>query len=500
MSLRSRLQAAVSRRTSEIVKDREDARAGSRKEAPAVNGRVRMVQERLQSPTRRDSASACAKPHADQTEAAAASQKSGSASPTKGASPRKKKSDAPSKDMTPEERQRLAAMAYIQQQEAAAIAAVKSQKTKKKRTSQPSTSSEQSPAPTSRQQQAVPPPMSAPSAPPQNLQPAVKDAGAGTASAAAARRKFTEKEASARPTAKSSEAGQRVPPPTHQAVPPPKPVPAPPQQTAAEEAAAAASSAAAARKKILEKEQSAIAITDDRQQVGRGATLRLKTSPEAVQNGTASVPGGQNRASRSVALSKPLSPGPDGVGPDFASPSSLSLARAAGLFRDLSGLLRTQLSSDGRLTYAEIVDGLGKRQDIAAQLGLPTKTAQEYHLRRLFKCAGPPSVARGERVDSDAFANYFASGGKATENGTPTSACVPKLWKAGLTPRDDQQSSDAQADPAVEGADAAPAQKDLIKELQEPETKPDQRVAQERSDVKFADQAGAYGAFIDAVD
>jgi len=491
MSVRSSLQSAVSRRTNEIVKDRDDALAGSRKETPAVNGKVRMVQQRLQLPSQGDSAAADAKPQGGQTEAAAASAvEQGSASATKDASPRRKnKSRGTSQDMTSEDRQRLAAMAYIQQQEAAAIAAVKSQRTKKKRTSQVD-SSEPSPSPPPK---AVPPPMSAPSAQPQNVQPAVEDAGAA---AAAARRKITGKEVPAGATAKRSEDGPSVPPPRHQPAPPPQPPPAPPQQTAAEAAAVVAASAAAARKKILEKEQSS--ITNSRPQVGKGVTaLRLKTSPADVQNGTASVPAGQDRASRSVALSKPLSPGPDRVGPDFASPSSLSLASAARLFRDLSGLPGTQPSLDGRLTYAEIVDGLGKRHDIAAQLGLPTKTAQEYHLRRLFKCAGPPSMARVDKVDSDAFSNYFASGGKVTENrSTPVagSTSVPKLWKAGLTPRDDQhQPSAAQADTTAEGTAAPSAQKVTTKGVQESETtKPDPQVVQDGSHVNLADQAGEF--------
>ena len=195
---------------------------------------------------------------------------------------------------------------------------------------------------------------------------------------------------------------------------------------------------------LSEKSQSAYVRQQEERSV---ATLRLNTKPlppAAHGKSIAREDLSQSRASRSVALSKPLSPGPKRS--EFASPSSLSEKAAVGIFLDLYAL---QVPGDKppdscvKMTYAQLADGLGKRPHIAGQLGLPTKTAQEYHLRLLFKLSDQLSSSRGDEVDSDCFARYFVSGGNVHGNdgsldSKPKSA-VPRLWMQGLAPTDIQQ-------------------------------------------------------------
>jgi hypothetical protein len=151
----------------------------------------------------------------------------------------------------------------------------------------------------------------------------------------------------------------------------------------------------------------------------------------------------QQRHSRPVALSKPLGPDSNQSATDFASPVSLSRINAAVFFRELCQAvpLGNRTSSNLEMTYSQMIEGLNTRSDISEQLGLPTRTAQEHHARRLFKVGFSPAPI-SDVVGSDEFVDYFAYGGKVVDrsrNGNGKSSNgfnVPKLWTVGRTPRD----------------------------------------------------------------
>ena len=151
----------------------------------------------------------------------------------------------------------------------------------------------------------------------------------------------------------------------------------------------------------------------------------------------------QLRHSRPVALSKPLGLDSNQSAMDFASPVSLSRINAAVFFRELCQAvpLGSRTSSNLEMTYSQMIEGLSTRSDISEQLGLPTRTAQEHHVRRLFKVGFSPAPI-SDVVGSDEFVDYFAYGGKVVDrsrNGNGKSSNgfnVPKLWTVGRTPRD----------------------------------------------------------------
>ena len=148
----------------------------------------------------------------------------------------------------------------------------------------------------------------------------------------------------------------------------------------------------------------------------------------------------QLRHSRPVALSKPLGLDSNQSAMDFASPVSLSRINAAVFFRELCQAvpLGSRTSSNLEMTYSQMIEGLSTRSDISEQLGLPTRTAQEHHVRRLFKVGFSPAPI-SDVVGSDEFVDYFAYGGKDVDrsrNVNAKSTNVPKLWTVGRTPRD----------------------------------------------------------------
>ena len=54
-------------------------------------------------------------------------------------------------------------------------------------------------------------------------------------------------------------------------------------------------------------------------------------------------------------------------------------------------------SARWEMTYSQMLEGLGKRAQISVKLGLPTKTAREYHMQRLFKLEFTSDAALEER-------------------------------------------------------------------------------------------------------